>query len=467
MRKLVGRLIGFLVFLCLFLIVALAVLAISTGLVDVRAMFPGLPEPPEIDTGQFPLPETGIPGVELPEQLQPGETVLLREQVKRRPLLARIPAPQQLATDPRIIGTNIFLALLLALGFGTTSTVLGNMLREEEPRIQEWLRALGISKIATWIGKAFRWGTHRAVRRGCLTLPFVALILALYGIIFAFLEEGTSIFSREGVFLAVTMAFSVGLVSFGGDIARRILGRLWHTRSRFNLYPVNLLVAIGTVALSRLLRLSPGIVFGTPGGADMDLPGDSRRARREVILSFTTLGIVMLFGGLGWAASGAVLSLLDAPFDERVVSVVAGLLTVAQNTGLAVFLVALETAFFEMIPLAYTDGQTIFKWNKIAWAGLFVPIAFLFNHALVNPRSGFLDSFMEANVRFLWFVLLTLIGITAALWFYFNVLDDILKEWFGLRGSPASAPAGEGYPPAPTTEWDRRSEEDTWRGRDQ
>ncbi len=447
MRKLAGRLIGFVVFLCTFSSVLVFVILISTGVVNLREAFPGLPKPPPIDTSGLPLPEESLPEVpELP-QLQPGESVTLSDYVARQPLLARVPAPQQLSKAPQVIGTNAFLAILMALIFGATSTVLGNMLREEEHRIQAWLHALGISRLVNWIGRAFRWGTSRGVRRGCLTLPLIVAIIALYGILFAFLQAGTSIFSRDGVFLAMTMAVSVGLVSFAGDVARRFLGRLWHTRSSFNLYPVNLLVAFATVVASRLLVLHPGIVFGTPGGADMDLPEGSQGARREVAIAFATLALLALIGGAGWVLSGAVLSLLDVPFNARVVEIAAGLLGAGQNLSLAVFLVALETMFFEMIPLAYTDGQTIFKWSKIGWAILFVPVAFLFNHALLNPQSGFLDSFQESNVRFMWFLLFALVGVTAGLWFYFNVMDDVLQEWFGIKPSPARSSGG--YPPPP------------------
>jgi hypothetical protein len=447
MRKLVGRLIGFVVFLCMFASVLVVVILISTGVLNLRELIPGLPEPPPIDTSGLPLPEESLPEVPEIPQLQAGESVTLSDYVARQPLLARVPAPQQLAKAPQVIGANAFLAILMALIFGATSTVLGNMLREEEHRIQAWLHALGISKLVNWIGRVFRWGTSRGVQRGCLTLPLIVAIIALYGIIFAFLQAGTSIFSRSGVFLAMTMAVSVGLVSFAGDVARRFLGRLWHTRSRFNLYPVNLLVAFATVVASRLLVLHPGIVFGTPGGADMDLPEGSQGARREVVIAFATLALLALIGGAGWVLSGAVLSLLDVPFDARVAQVAAGLLGAGQNLSLAVFLVALETMFFEMIPLAYTDGQTIFKWSKIGWAVLFVPVAFLFNHALLNPQSGFLDSFAESNVRFLWFLLFILVGVTAGLWFYFNVMDDVLQEWFGIKPRP-SRPSG-GYPPPP------------------
>ncbi len=383
----------------------------------------------------LPLPD--VPDVETPDVMQPGEQAPLAERINRRPLTSRIPAPQQISTEPRVVGTNAFLAILMALIFGATSAVLGNMLRDEEHRLHEWLSALGLDRLVTWLGKAFGWSLSKAaVRRGCLTLPLVAVIFATYGIIFAFLEEGTSILSREGAFLAVMMAFSVGLVSFAGDIARRIAGMLWRSKSRFNVYPINLGLAVITVALSRLLHLSPGIAFGTPGGADLDLP-PAVAERREVTLSLMELGFLVLFGALGWAASGTVLSMLDASVTERAAATLGNLLSAVQNTGLVLFFVALETVFFEMLPLTYSMGQTIFRWSKPVWALLFAPLAFLFNHTLLNPQSGFLDSFSTSNVRFLWFVLFVLVGVTAALWFYFNLLDDALKDVLGVRRTPS------------------------------
>lgn len=457
MSKLTGRLVGFIAFGGVFVCAVAAVLAVSTGLIDVRQAFPGLPEPPQVDIGELPrfegelprfegeLPQfegelpaipSGIPGVELPGSSGSGEQVSLAGQVARRPLVASIPAPQQLSSDPRVIGTNLFLAILMAVIFGITSTMLGNMLRDEEPRIRAWLRKLGLEDAIAAVGRIFGWSPARAAaRRGCLTLPLIALILVLYGVIFASLEEGTRLLSREGATLAVTMAFTVGLVSFGGDIARRIGGQLWRSRTHFHLYPANLGVAVLTVALSRFLHLSPGIAFGTPGGADVDMPED-KREQREAALSLIQIAVLAVLGGVGWGASAIVLAALGVPVAERVAGVLAYLLTAAENTGLVLFFVALQTLFFEMLPLAYSAGRAVFRWSKVVWVGLFIPLTFLFNHALVNPRSGFLDSFTTSNVRFLWAVLFVLVGITGGLWFYFNFIDDVLQEWAGIKPAP-------------------------------
>jgi hypothetical protein len=432
-------------FACLFLTVAAFVLLNATGWIDARTIFPGLPEPPPIDTGGLPGDPFGQ--FEIPEEIRPGEAIPLRGMVQPRPLFGQVPVPQQLSTEPRVVGANLFLAILMALVFGATSSILSNMLRDEEPRIQAWLRALGITQLVEWIRGLFGWTLSRGIRRGCLTLPLVLLIFGLYGIIFAFLERGTSIFSREGALLAVTLAFSVGLVSFAGDFARRLVAWLYRERSSFNLYPVNLVIAAATVALSRIVNLSPGIVFGTPGGADIEDSGNpAKEERRNRALGITTILTLVVIGGLGWAATGVVVNMLDVPFEGRVAQVVARALTGATNLGLAIFLVALQTSFFELLPYAYSSGQPIFRWSKIVWVLFFTPIAFLFAHALLNPQYGFLDSFRESEVRFLWLVMLLLVAVTAALWFYFNVIDDVLKEWAGIN-RPRRTP--QQYPPYP------------------
>jgi hypothetical protein len=206
-----------------------------------------------------------------------------------------------------------------------------------------------------------------------------------------------------------------------------------------------LVIAAATVALSRIVNLSPGIVFGTPGGADIEDSGNpAKEERRNRALGITTILTLVVIGGLGWAATGVVVNMLDVPFEGRVAQVVARALTGATNLGLAIFLVALQTSFFELLPYAYSSGQPIFRWSKIVWVLFFTPIAFLFAHALLNPQYGFLDSFRESEVRFLWLVMLLLVAVTAALWFYFNVIDDVLKEWAGIN-RPRRTP--QQYPP--------------------
>jgi len=143
-----------------------------------------------------------------------------------------------------------------------------------------------------------------------------------------------------------------------------------------------------------------------------------------------------------------VVSSLDVMLENRVAMVVAGILSVVTNLGLAIFLIALETSFYEMLPFAYSSGRPIFDRSKFLWALMFLPIAFFFAHAVANPQYGFLDSFAASNVRFLWFMMAVMVGITFSLWFYFKFIDDMLQEWMGLKRRPRARRAAPPMPPA-------------------
>lgn len=342
--------------------------------------------------------------------------VQLNDVVEKRELFENVPLPSEVSTETSVVTTNIGLAIVLALIFGLISTMLGNLIREEEQTFQRWFRIPLLSQLLRLLG----WGAGRNVRRGCLTLPIIVTIFALYGLIFAFLEEGVNLLTPEGAQLGLVMAMSVGLISLAGDVAQRQVARFWRKTSRFGLYPANLFLAVGTTVVSRLFRLTPGIVFGVPGGADIDL--DDEPLFREVVLAFTTLAVMVVLGGLGWAAAAAIRAAGDQTLTASQAEFSGPLAQLGLSIGLALFLVAVETSFFEMVPLSSSLGSEIFRWNRLLWLALFTPVMFVFAHTLLNPDSDYLEAFEQTNVQVLAVVIGILTVITMTLWVYFRVL---------------------------------------------
>ncbi|MBN1203289.1 MAG: hypothetical protein JXJ20_15685 [Anaerolineae bacterium] len=364
------------------------------------------------------------------EQLGPPD-VTLNDVVDKRPLMHSVPLPDEVSGDTDVIVTNLSLAILLALLFGVVSTVLSNLIREEEDTFRRWLSIPILKQVMGLLG----WGAGQNVRRGCLTLPIIVAIFALYGLIFAFLEDGIDLLTPEGMQLALVMAMSVGLISLAGDVARRRVAFFWRRTARFGLYPANLLIAVGTTAFSRVVHLSPGIVFGTPGGADIDMDGQPRF--REVTLALVTLVVMIGLGAAGWAAAAAIRAAGDRTMSVNQADFAGPLAQLGLTIGLALFLVAVETSFFEMVPIGATLGGEMFRWNPVIWFVAFTPVTFAFAHTLLNPGSDYLDAFEQANVQVLSAVIGVLTLITATLWFYFHV----------LRPKPSRAPV----PPPPFT----------------
>jgi hypothetical protein len=359
--------------------------------------------------------------------------VTLNDVVQKRPLLVNVPLPSEISTKSGVIGTNMGLAILLAILFGIISTTLNNLIREEEATFRRWFSLPILRPLLRMVG----WGSGQNVQQGCLALPAILVIFVLYGVIFSFLENGLDVFSSEGVQLTLVLAMSVGLISLSGDVARRQVARFWWRTARYGLYPANLLIAVVTTAFSRVIHLSPGVVFGVPGGVDIDL--EDGPVFREVILAFTTLIVMVVLGALGWGAAAAVRAAGDQTVSAGQADFAGPLAQLGLTIGLALFLVAVETSFFEMVPLTSTLGSDILRWNPVVWFAAFTPVMFVFSHTLLNPGSEYLKAFENANLQALTAMIVVLGALTAALWFYFKVLHREPARAVPLPG-PISAP---------------------------
>ena len=367
----------------------------------------------------------------------------LNSVLPKRLLFANVPLPQEVSRRPDVIATNVVLAIILTLAFGTAATVLNNIVREQGGTFLDWLKAVHFG----WLANLIMSGSKRAIHRGCLGLPIIMLIFAMYGIIFATLEPGTSILSPDGVQLAIALAMSVGLISLGGDAARRWLARLWHSKSRYGVHPASLLLAIGTTVMSRVFRLSPGILFGVPGGAEIELGKEGKRIR-EIILAFTTLATVLVLGAFGWIATGIIAQVGTRTVNADILTFWGPIARFAQTIGLAIFVLAVQTAFFDMIPLGATLGGKICRWSGIAWTITFVPMAFIFTHTILNPNSDFLSAFQSANVRATVFLTAALVIVTLFVWLYVRITLPRSRPAFAKEDTqPTGAYRYE--PPAP------------------
>ncbi len=136
----------------------------------------------------------------------PGWQDTLREQY-----FLSIPTVPEVSVELGVVATNLLLAILLALAFGTFSTLLNNTLESEEQTLRGWLSSLGPIR---WFNE--KTGGILASLHGSVTslevpdLVVMGLILLLYGAVFAFLDPGFHPFSLGGLWLLVSMVRSGG-----------------------------------------------------------------------------------------------------------------------------------------------------------------------------------------------------------------------------------------------------------------
>lgn len=369
--------------------------------------------------------------VDLPRQSQneaqgisPNNEVItakVNDVVEKRKLFENVPLPSEISTEMPVVVTNFSLAVIFAILFGVLGTMLNNLIRDKEGELQAWMSYLYLDRLFLPL-RAARFLADQDVQRGCLSAPVIIFIFAAYGLVFALLEPGINLLTPAGMQLAIILALSVGLISLAGDVAQRRVAWFWHRTSRFGVYPANLSVAAITTLFSRLIGLSPGILFGVPGGVDVD-KGDEEPRFRDAILALTTLAVVAVFGILGWGIIALSRRVGEQTLSGEQLEFSAPLVQLSLALGLSLFVVAMETAFFEMVPLQWTMGSQIFRWNPLVWVLGFIPVTFAFAHTLLNPNGEYLDAFEHTPVLVLTIVTVVLTLLLVGIWAFFYFFE--------------------------------------------
>lgn len=328
-----------------------------------------------------------------------------------------IPTPLQISTDPEVIATNLFLAGFLGLLFGILSTVFNNTLQENRDEVNRllfgWLPKVKVPTVRMQFPTVLRWLARLLV---------LVLFLLLSGLINSFLDPAFQPFTTQGLGIFLTMLLSIGAINLLDQGTKVLTARGLKLDAGFKIHPAAVLVAVFCVLASRSTEFLPGYLFGVMGGLAL-APGMVSH-RRQALVSGSGLVVALLAGIGAWILTIPLGLLLQAtasflPLQVGLpLQVVLGAL---QSLLLLVFVVALENAFFELLPLAVTAGSDIFTWNKIVWFLAFVPVFFLFYHIFLNPDGAFFAGVNNKNTLLLSVLLLVYALLTLGVWLFFRL----------------------------------------------
>ena len=154
-------------------------------------------------------------------------------------------------------------------------------------------------------------------------------------------------------------------------------------------------MVILTTVFSRMTELVPGLLLGSPAGIE-DVPEEMNGPHLDILAIVVTAAA----GLAAWALS----SLAADPWLNT-------LLVLTFGAGI-------QTAFFEMLPLSYLRGKSIFKFNPLVWLILFVGATVLFLQTMLNPEGPFLSAFLSANMVTLAVFTVLYCIVCAMIWFF-------------------------------------------------
>lgn len=314
--------------------------------------------------------------------------------------LPQVVAPTQVSTDPKVMATNLALALFCVLFFGLTSTVFNATLEDYRTEIVDGLARL-VPRTWTERLRAADRSLGRAMDggRGKLLLTWLVMLLVT-ALIESFLDPTIGILGTERLGLLLTLFLSAVVVSSLELASGLLVHRRWSPGARTELQVqwLGLALAIACVILSRALRFVPGYLYGIVGAVYLTpkLTGTATCGKWALLALSAVLA-----GSLGlWIATVFLPPALA--WLEPVL--------------LTTFLIGLQGTFFQLFPLAITDGGDLWNWRKGLWFAFFLAVFFGTYHFVLNPNGSDVQALQQNGVQTL-AVLMAVFGLaTALLW---------------------------------------------------
>ena len=317
--------------------------------------------------------------------------------------LPNIVSPMQVSVEPKVVGTNLGLALFSVLFFGFTSSFFNSIVEDYRDEIIGTFGNIvprpivySINRISLLFRRASRWTWHRF-----LFMWFIVILIT--AIIESFLDPDIGIVSSERVGIIITLFISAIVVSalvLSSDLlARRHLAP--NTKAETKVQWIGIAIAVACVLLSRALDFKPGYIYGIVGAIYLTpkLIDTISSGKRAVFVLMT----IFVGGLLVWIASAF---LPDS-------------LTELEPVFLTIFLLCLQVAFFELFPLAVTEGCDIWSWRRGVWFVIFFAVFFCFYHFLLNPNASEVQALQQNGVQTL-IILIAVFGLaTFTLWLLF------------------------------------------------
>jgi hypothetical protein len=319
-----------------------------------------------------------------------------------------VPDFADISTDPGVATTNLVLAGVTVWVF-FSSVLFNQTLQENRSEIEGWVRRakprIPLKKV-----KAPSLQKSRMITLGAVLLGT--------GLVYGFLEPSFG-FNRPSLLLFSSVIIGVGLVGlfFAGLEA-------WIRRKRdpgadavISPFPLALGIGALCVLASRILDLHPGVMYGFAASCVVAGSTDASRVEGRVQAVTVTACIALSVGC--WLLLGPARALPDGWPSQLL-----------QSVAVIVFVGGMEGLLIDLMPLEAMDGAKIYRWNRLAWAGLVLVSAFLVWHVLLNTHRSSFDSLRQASS---WSVLLGFLVYTGA--------GALFWGYFALRKRRANQPA--------------------------
>ncbi|HJV09806.1 MAG TPA: FGLLP motif-containing membrane protein [Acidimicrobiales bacterium] len=315
--------------------------------------------------------------------------------VHRSAFVTSLAEPGQVSLELERLAASAGVAALIILLFAFPCKLFNAAVEENYDEIRGWFRLP-----ARVVEPASAFGR---------TVGFLVLSV-LTAIVLGFLSPD---FGPDLNGLVLVVGFTVSLIvmsagfSLPADIAVHRQTGQW---GKLNFLPGTLLVAIVTVALSRILDFQPGYFYGACAGLAF---AGALNAKTQGKLTAANWIWAFALSVAAWFAR--------IPVSDAAAQPGASAWWIGLEAGLGLtFLWGIENLVVAMLPMRFLDGPKVRAWSKPAWAALLFLGIFGVVHVLLAPNAGYVGHTTgEVTIGVL--VIFTIFGlISVGTWAYFR-----------------------------------------------
>jgi hypothetical protein len=204
-----------------------------------------------------------------------------------------------------------------------------------------------------------------------------------------------------------TMAITTFIFD-GGQVyvAERGLG----LNAAVHLYPYAVVLAMGSVVISKLTDMEPGIVYGFVAAATL-VRGSRADVRQDGLMVYVPMIALFLTTIVAWLALPLVRAESESGGTVPVLT---------ESIIAALFVGGVQSILFSMVPIEFVDGLKVWSWNRLAWVSIALPTAFLLFHVMLNSPGELETAADSISIRALVAACVVLWFVTAAVWVFFR-----------------------------------------------
>ncbi len=363
---------------------------------------PGTPTPvivaqvPQPTTTHQPPPTTPSPTPE-PEEEKPEH---------QPELVENLPSFDDVLSDPTAILSNAGLSAgLLALMLVDT-TIFNAILKQNAFLIHGF-----IQRRMRWFHIAVRTPDSllsAAPRRAQILKPFA--VLSLSALIYSLLDRD---FGWNTSSLVLFLSLFLGLaaatyINDGGQVL--VAERRFGIPFSLQFFPAAIGIAIVSIGVSRVVDIHPGIIFGFVAGA-REASHIRPSRHQEGIINFLPMATLLAVSVTAWIMIGPIDTIAGG---DTLIG------TIAEASCAMLFVGSIQGLLFTLLPFEFMDGLKVWRWNKLAWLTIALPVTFLFFATVLNQGATLASASSSHGVIALYAFAITAWVVTIVAWVYFR-----------------------------------------------